>query len=129
MENELHKEMYTLNDLLEQLRIKNVTNISDVEYAILETNGQLSVLPKSQKRPLNPEDMSLTTKYEGLALDMIVDGRIIKNNLEKANLDENWLKTELAKLGIQRIEDVFFASLDTDGNLYYQEKIKQRKLK
>jgi uncharacterized membrane protein YcaP (DUF421 family) len=58
----LQKELYTLNDLLEQLRINNYPNIADVEYAVLETNGQLSVMPKSQKRPLTPEDMNIKTE-------------------------------------------------------------------
>lgn len=119
----LRKEMYTLNDLLEQLRNSNIHNITDVEFAILETNGQLSVIPKSQKRPINAEDLNISTKYEGLPLDLIIDGRIIVKNLKKANLDVNWLKNELKNFGINNLNDVLFASLDTSGNLYYQEKL------
>lgn len=119
----LRKEMYTLNDLLEQLRNSNVFNIADVEFAVLETNGQLSIIPKSQKRPINPEDMNVSTKYEGLPLDLIIDGRIMVKNLNKANLDVSWLKNKLNNLGITNLNDVLFASLDTSGNLYYQEKI------
>jgi len=121
-EKNLRKEMYTLNDLLEQLRIEGSPNIADVEFAILETNGQLSIIPKSQKRPLSPEDLNLSTKYEGLPLDVIVDGNINYKNLKKAHLDQSWLQTELSKLGIDNVKDVLFASLDTDGNLYYQKK-------
>ena len=119
-ENELRKEMYTMNDLLEQLRIQSISNIADVEYAILETNGQLSVIPKSQKRPVNPQDLSLPTKYEGLSLDIVIDGKVILKNLEKAGLDENWLNEELNKKGISSLNKVIFASLDTEGGLYYQ---------
>lgn len=129
MEEQLVNEMYTLNDLLEQLRIKSITNISDVEFAILETNGQLSVLPKSQKRPLNASDININTSYEGLAIDLIVDGKVIIKNLQKTKLTEEWLKAEMKKLGVSEIEDIFFASLDTDGNLYYQEKMKKSKIK
>jgi len=121
-EDEIRREMYTLTDLLEQLRIKNVPNIADVEFAILETNGQLSVIPKSQKRPVTPEDMKIGTKYEGLPLTLIVDGEVSDVNLEKAGLDRNWLKSELSKFEIDNFEDVLFASLDTSGNLYYQRK-------
>lgn len=121
-EQNLRKEMYTLNDLLEQLRSKNVPNIADVEFAILETNGQLSVIPKSQKRAVNPEDLNIPTKYEGLPLDLIVDGDIIYKNLTKANLDEGWLRAELGKLGAVSPRNVLFASIDSDGNLYYQKK-------
>lgn len=121
-EDEIRREMYTLTDLLEQLRIKNIPNIADVEFAILETNGQLSVIPKSQKRPVTPEDMKIPTKYEGLPLTLIVDGEVSDVNLGKAGLDRNWLKTELSKFEINNFEDVLFASLDTSGNLYYQQK-------
>lgn len=125
-EKELRKEMYTLNDLLEQLRIKNITNVADVEFAILETNGQLSVMPKSQKRPLNPQDMNIPTSYEGLSLDVVIDGHIIKKNLEKAGLDEAWLNSEIIKLGYKGPEDILFASLDSDGSLYHQAKIDEK---
>jgi uncharacterized membrane protein YcaP (DUF421 family) len=122
-EENLRKEMYTLNDLLEQLRNSNIHNIADVEFALLETNGQLSVIPKSQKRPVNAEDLHVSTKYEGLALDLIIDGRIMEKNLDKANLDVLWLENELANLGASNLDRVLFASLDTSGNLYYQEKL------
>ncbi len=122
-EENLRKEMYTLNDLLEQLRIEGSPNIADVEFAILETNGQLSIIPKSQKRPLNPEDLNISTKYEGLPLDIIVDGNINYKNIIKANLSEGWLKEELGKFGVKSLKDILFASLDSDGNLYYQKKL------
>lgn len=126
-EANLRKEFYTLNDLLEQLRINNMPNIADVEYAILETNGQLSVLSKSQKRPVNPEDINISTKYEGLPLDLIIDGRINHKNLGRAYLDEQWLKAELKKLGVDDARDVLFASLDSSGKLYHQKKFDERR--
>lgn len=126
-EENLSKEMYTINDLLEQLRIKDIPNISDVEFATLETNGQLSVIPKSQKRPITPEDLNLSTKYEGLSLDLVIDGEIIYENLQKANLNESWLKSELKKLGVADPIHLLFANLDSDGNLYYQQKDKKER--
>jgi len=123
-ESILRNEMYTLNDLLEQLRSKDISNVSDVEFAILETSGQLSVIPKSQKRPLIPEDLQISTKYEGLALDLVIDGEISHKNLKKANLDEGWLKSELNKFGVLDLHDILFASLDSNGNLFYQRKNK-----
>lgn len=122
-ESELQNEMYTLNDLLEQLRSKNISNIADVEFAVLETNGQLSILPKSQKRPLNPEDLNIPTKYEGIPLDLIIDGDISYKNLKKANLNETWLREQLMNFGIENPKQVLFASLDPNGNLYYQRKL------
>lgn len=122
VEDSLISELYTINDLLEQLRIDNIPNISDVEFAILETNGQLSVIPKSSKRPLTPHDMNLSVSFEGLPLDIIVDGVINTRNMQKAKLDKDWLSKELNKKGIKRIEDVLLASIDSDKKLFCQPK-------
>jgi len=122
VESELKRIRYNINDLLEQLRVKNISNIADVEFAILETGGKLSVIPKSQKRPLMPEDLQIPTKYEGIPMTLIIDGQIINNNLEIINLDKNWLSRELAKFGIDNHQKVLFASLDTNGKLFWQLK-------
>lgn len=126
-EKELRKLRYNLSDLLGQLREKNVANIADVQYAILETSGELSVLLKSGKRPVTPEDLGLPDKYEGMPTPLIFDGRIHYNNLHSLQRDENWLQTEIKKAGVAKIEDVLYASLDTDGNLYVSEKEKAKK--
>ncbi len=122
LERNLKHEMYTLSDLMEGLRMNNVSNIADVEFAILETTGQLSIVLKSQKRPVNPEDLKVPTKYEGISLTLVIDGEVVNENLEKANLTEEWLKTRLRKLGVESAKDVLFASLDSEGKLYYQTK-------
>ncbi|SFG25144.1 Uncharacterized membrane protein YcaP, DUF421 family [Desulfotomaculum arcticum] len=122
VEKELRYLRYNINDLLEQLRSKDYPNIADVEFAILETNGQLSVIPKSQKRAVQPEDLKLETKYEGMPVTVVMDGKVVKENLKKINLNEDWLKTELNKFGINDFKKVFFASLDTAGKLFYQLK-------
>jgi len=117
---ELTKARYNINELLEQLRVKGYANIADVEFAILETSGNLSVIPKSQKRALTPADMGIDTGYEGLPLPLILDGRIQYDNLAEASLSPEWLTAELAKFGIADSREVFFASLDTQGNLFFQ---------
>ena len=122
VEPELQRLRYNLSDLMEQLRAKNIPNVADVEFAILETSGQLSVVPKSQKRPIIPEDLQLNTKYEGIPYTVIMDGHIIHKNLTKMNLDIHWLLEQLKSQGIPRPEDVLFASLDSEGKLYYQKK-------
>ena len=123
-EEELRKELYTLNDLLEQLRIKDYPNIADVEYAILETNGQLSVIPKSQKRPLNPQDMDIKTDYEGITIDAIIDGHILSNNLKAAGKDKQWLLQELNKKHYKDANEILFACIDSSGKLYCQPREK-----
>lgn len=121
-EEEMRRLRYNINDLLEQLRLKDVTNISDVEYAILETGGQLSVVLKSQKRPVEPADLGIATGYEGLSTTVVVDGHVIHENLKKVFLNLDWLKAELGKDGINKFSDVFFASVNPQGELFYQLK-------
>ncbi|MBP7176715.1 MAG: DUF421 domain-containing protein [Thermoclostridium sp.] len=126
-EKNLRKELYTINDLLEQLRIAGVQNISDVEHGVLETNGQLSLVVKSQKRPLTPADLGIETKYEGLSVDLIVDGKIHDKNLKLVKLDIAWLEKQLREKGWPDPDDIFYASLDTQGNFYFQPKLKATK--
>ncbi len=121
-EGEMAKLRFNISDLLEELRLKNYPNVTDIEFAILETGGQLSVIPKSQKKAATPEDLNISTEYEGLPLPLIIDGEINYDSLIFAKLDQRWLETELTNANIHSISDVFFASLDTKGQLYFQLK-------
>lgn len=121
-QRELTRLRYNITDLLEQLRLKDMPNIADVEYAILETSGKLSIIPKSQKRPVNPEDLQLNVPYEGLPVTLIVDGVLKEKNLSRLNLSQEWLRNELKKKGLQTWDQVFLASLDTSGHLFLQPK-------
>lgn len=121
-EVELGKNRINLVEILGQLRAKGYANLSDVEYAILETSGEISVIPKSQKRPATPEDLQIDTNYEGLPLPLIIDGVIQNKNLSLASLDLAWLQKEIKKFGIKRESDVLIASLDTQGKLFIQQK-------
>ena len=124
IEEEMKKNCYNLTDLLEELRLKNVPNIADVEFAILENNGQLSVIPKAHKRPTIPEDFHITPQYEGLPLTIIMDGKLNTKTLEKSKKTLKWLKDELKKQGT-KIEDVLLASLDSSDTLYVQVKLQK----
>ncbi len=122
LEDELRRTNYNLTDLLEELRIKNVPNLADVDFAILETNGQLSVIPKVLKRPATPEDLNLSPKYEGLPLPVILDGKLNVKNMEKAQVDLKWLRAELNKQKITNESQVLFASVDASKTLFAQTK-------
>ena len=80
-EQALKKERFTLNELQEKLRDKDVANLGDIEYAILETNGQISIIEKPNKRKTIPEDFGIMPEYEGLPYDLVIDGKIMKQNL------------------------------------------------
>lgn len=116
--NNLKKERYHVNDLLEDLRAQGIFNIADVEFAILETDGTLSALRKSQTQALTPKDINVETKYEGLCANLIIDGKIMHENLKMIGLDKSWLKGELEKRNINSYKSVFLATLDTAGNIY-----------
>lgn len=118
VEDNLMKTHYNLDNLLMQLRLQDAPNIHDVEAAILEPNGQLSVVKKAQKEAVTPGDLGLTTSYEGLPTVLIYDGKIKKDNLGKVHLTEDWLFQQLQQKGINKLQDVFLASIDTQGNLY-----------
>jgi uncharacterized membrane protein YcaP (DUF421 family) len=122
LEKNMKKEMCTVNDLLEQLRFHGIQNPDDVEYAVLETNGQLSVVQKSQIRPLTPEDLELSTRCEGYNIDLIIDGRLLGKALEQYKIDEKWLNDKLREHGANDYKSVFYASLDPSGELYVQKK-------
>ncbi|TCW42232.1 uncharacterized membrane protein YcaP (DUF421 family) [Thermohydrogenium kirishiense] len=119
---ELQKERYNINDLLEELRVMGYPNIADVEYAILETNGCLSIIPKVDKRPVTPNDLNLTPQYEGLPLPIIIDGKIIHKNMEMANVDMKWLNDQLKMWNVNNIENVILASLDPNNILTVYKK-------
>ena len=96
------------------LRTQGAFNLADVEYAILEANGRISTLLKSQVRPATPKDFGIDTEYQGIPIDLISDGKIIADNLNLVGLTEDWLRGKLSELRLKP-EDVFYAELDTSG--------------
>lgn len=122
LEGELRKQRFNINDLLEQLRIGGHPSIEDVEYAILETTGVLSIIPKSNKRPVTTEDLNLEVQQAGLPITAIIDGRILSYNLKLKNLDEKWLQEQLSKNKITSAHDVFFAFITGNEDFKFQLK-------
>lgn len=97
-ERALIKERFTINELEERLRGNNISSLGDVEYAILETSGGLTVIPKPNKRNTIPEDFGIEPEYEGIPYDLVIDGVIMENNLKEIGRDYNWLKKEVRKI-------------------------------
>jgi uncharacterized membrane protein YcaP (DUF421 family) len=113
----LKRNRMNLPFLLSLLRLQGYAKVSDVEFAIIEPDGSLSVIPTSQSRAVTPGDLKLDTQYEGITLPLIIDGEIQYNNLKFAKLDTAWLEQEIKKYGASRAENVFLAELDTTGKL------------
>lgn len=121
-EDELRRLRYNINELLEQLRLKNVSDIDDVEYAILETSGQLSVILKSEYRALQPRDLQIQPDPVFLPVTLIIDGDVIEENIVKLNKSAHWLQQQLSQNGIDKTANVLFACLDSQGKFYYHAK-------
>lgn len=118
LEHNMGKSRYNIDNLTMQLRTKDIFNIQDVEFAIAETDGTLTVLKKSLKRPVTPGDLNISPPYEGIPSEIIMDGQVIYQNLLQNNLDESWLIMELKKYGYNDPRQIAYASLDVNGNLY-----------
>ncbi len=124
-EKMLRKERFTINELEERLRGSNVVNIGDVEYAILETSGQITVIQKPEKKTPTVGDLSLQTEYEGLAYDLVIDGKVMHENLKILKKDYDWLKKQVEKFGIKP-EEALLVTIDGKGNFFCQEKMKKK---
>jgi uncharacterized membrane protein YcaP (DUF421 family) len=115
----------TINKLMMQLREKDIFNIDDVALAVIESDGELTVLLKENKQPITTGDLNISTNYTGLMSDIIIDGKIMYNNLKCTNHDEQWVREQLKTHNIYDIEDVFYAGLNATGILYISTKTKQ----
>ena len=123
-EKALKKERFTINELEERLRGNNINNIGDVEYAILETSGQLTVIQKPNKRNTIPEDFNIMPDYEGISYDLVIDGVIMRENLQKIGRNYEWLKKAVQKFGFNP-EEALIVTLDGKGQIFCQKKDKK----
>jgi len=122
LEHNMAKSGYNMENLMMQLRERDAFDIREVEFAIAETDGYLTVLKKSQNRPVTPADLGVDTKYEGVPSEIIVDGQVIHQNLKQNHLDEAWLIARLQSMGYNSPQEIPYASLDSEGNLYVDDK-------
>jgi uncharacterized membrane protein YcaP (DUF421 family) len=118
IKEELARNNINIYTLLSMLRVQGYTKIADVNYAMLEPGGQLSVIPKSGARPPNASEMNLSVPDEGLTFAVIVDGKINTRILPFVKIDEIWLVNELQKLYMAKPKDVFYAEVDSNMTLY-----------
>jgi len=118
-EKTLRKERFTINELEERLRDNNIFNIGDVDYAILETSGQITVIPKPNKRNTTPKDFNIEPEYEGISYDLVVDGKVMYKNLEKIGKNYKWLERQSEKFGIKP-EEALIITIDGNDNFFCQ---------
>lgn len=119
--NSLKKTRFDINDLLEECRINGYFDISEIDYALMEANGKISFLPKTDN--LNPtlKDLKIKKKKTGLCINLILDGQIIEGALKDVNKNKKWLMHEL-KVNGYKLEEVMLATIDNEENLKIYEK-------
>ena len=121
-QSEMRRCRLNLEELYEELRAQNITDASHVEYAVLETDGTLSVILYPEFRPVTLRDMGLTARDTGYPVIIINDGKLMRDNLRLSGRDEGWLRRELKKRGVSSFADVYLLLLDDAGGIYYLPK-------
>lgn len=121
-EKVLRKERFTVNELEERLRGNNIVNIGDIEYAILETSGQVTVIQKPEKRNTTPADFNIQPDYEGIPYDLVIDGKV-HENLKIIGKNYEWLRKQVSKFNIKP-EEALLVTLDGKGQMFCQGKSK-----
>ena len=114
----MKKAKIDLSEFLVLCRQEGYFNLSDIQTAIFECNGRLTVLPVSTKRPMNPGDMKLTPQPEYINTEVIMDGRILHDNLKRMGLDIKWLEKQIKEQGFKNAKEVFLGLCDKNNQLY-----------
>lgn len=122
IEEGLKKVKFDINDLMEELRGAGYFNIDEVAYAVMETNGKISFLPKDGDKPVTKKDMDLKIIPSSLVANIIIDGKIMMNNLKAMNKDEKWLSHELKVLGYKDLGEILLATLDSNDKIMVYKK-------
>ncbi|MDD5934630.1 MAG: DUF421 domain-containing protein [Clostridiales bacterium] len=121
----LKKARFNLGEFLMQCRVKGYFDLSNVQTIILEANGNISILPISEQRPVTPNDLDLKPTTERLVANVIIDGNIMEHNLKHMGKDVKWLSKQLQVHGITDVKDVFLATCDCNNQLCVYRKIEE----
>ncbi|MED4165038.1 DUF421 domain-containing protein [Halalkalibacterium halodurans] len=118
LEENLKKENLTVDELMIHLRQKDAFKLDDVESAVMEKSGLISVMKKSNVQPLTPKDAGLVIELDHSPQIVMIDGNVLEKSLQDYGYTKEWLLAEVTKQGAKRFEDVFLAQIDSKGNVY-----------
>ena len=121
-QREMRRTRMTLDEVLEELRLQGYTDLSAIKYAILETNGQLSLLPYADQKPPTAKDMDVPVSDLGLPVVLVNDGRLLSENLKRRGLDETWLHKRLEERKVRTVKEVFLLTVDEQGEIFFIRK-------
>lgn len=122
---QLKKQGFNIDDLMEELRLKGYYNLEDIQFAILETSGQMSIIPKTELTNLTKSDMNIKVSQDNIPITLIMDGKVNYENLKIARKDIKWLQKKLEESNTSSYKDVFIALIDSKGKFYFQPKVKK----
>ena len=120
IDKNLKRSKMDINDLLEQIRIGGYFSLSEVDYALMEANGKISIFPKVENKPVTLKDMQLKGNEQSLEANIIIDGKIMYGNLENMHKNKKWLDKEL-KIKGKKQEKILLATLDMNDKLTIYE--------
>ena len=121
-QEKMHKNRFTLDELMQELRGQGLTDTTTIAYAVLETNGQLNVILKPSEQPVTPSQLGISTQSDGYPHIIINEGRVLDNNLNLLGRDRSWLNKELKRQGAASSEDVYLLTLTESGKTFCQRK-------
>ncbi|WP_246333667.1 DUF421 domain-containing protein [Thermoactinomyces mirandus] len=122
LEKEMAQSRYNLGDLIMQLREKNIADVSDVEFAFLETSGKLSVFKKEEKRPAQRGDIRRSLRPFSMPIPVIIDGKVQDDGLQKIGKTRFWLKNEIQNQGYRDFKEIYYATVNSNGKLFIDRK-------
>ncbi|EJE7235296.1 DUF421 domain-containing protein [Clostridium sporogenes] len=114
----LRKIRYSIDNILQMLREKDIFDINDVHIGIVEANGNISILKKTNKTEVTIEDLNLQKGTSSLSYPVIIEGEVYKNVLSKLNLTEEWLNQQLINIGVKSEKEIFFASVNNKNEFH-----------
>ena len=121
-EQNMRRSFFNNDLLLSEMRLADASDLTQVEQVILETSGHLSVVKKAEHLPPNPTEFQIPVPPGGLPIILINRGKVLRDNLMSLHLTEEWLKNQLFKYGVMHIKDVYLATINPEGKLYYSVK-------
>ena len=122
LSREMVKNRFTVDELMEELRVAGVTDLDAVKYAVLETTGRISVIPRKEEQPPTAATLGVSVEENGLPVIVISDGRILTENMKVRSLTEDWLRQQLKSRKIEDISQVFLMTVDEAGKVYLSVK-------
>lgn len=122
IEKNLKSVKLDINDFLEQCRGNGYFDLSQIEYAIMEANGKISIMPKAAYKPVTPSDMKLKVNQEGLCANVVIDGHLMENNIKNMHKTNEWVQKELKVKGYQDLGNILLATLDINDKIVVYEK-------